>query len=212
MSILAIMIVVAAVLATYHFIVQSVFIPDIRLMMRWRFFATRDRLRELYIESQGTENEIGREAFEIFDSNINGFLKHTHHLDFYFIRNFYERVRQNKELQADLDRRKEVLDAVNSEAFQDLRDRYSKNTFYTCAANSMGDLPEVFLVLCIALPIIGVMKLSKRIYEWLYESYPNAIMAFLLSPFGFVRNTEDALSASTSEELSLVEGQHDCLA
>lgn len=189
-------------MAIYHFMVQSIFIPDIRLTRRWKFFETRDRLREMYNNSEG---KISRDAFEIMDSNINECLKYVHSLDFFFIKNFYEQIQTDKKLLSQIKRVKNTLDGVEHEEFQDLREQFSKDILYTCVFNSLGTLPEGVILWILSRPIVFAIKASRHVFKAIKNtSSHNAFIDFFMcwSALKFVRNLEISLGNSKFHKLS----------
>jgi len=193
MTLLAYALIAVSALALWHFLVRSVFIPDSRILARWRLFGIRDDLRLLYIQSKDSEQPISREAFEMFNQNINGFVRVSAEIDFHFMHDCLRAIRENSELADDIEHRRAILNSCQSEQFQQLRRRYERSTAIALGINSLGDLPVILLTISL-FPVVWLVVRALRLVRVCGEL---AFGSVVLSPFAFIRTVRGVLQGAS---------------
>lgn len=138
------------------FIYESIILPSIRLKIRYKLFALRDKLRTLKVEREDFEDL----PFKYAQESMNMALAYLRHFD---IASFIEAERffkQHPAIYKKATKRCEVLDSCKIEEFQVIRHQYIGTLVLASAANSFG-LLVLFLITIV--PVIIIFKWFKVI-------------------------------------------------
>ena len=139
-------------LAVLHFVYQAILLPSIRLSLRFRLFALRDRLRALLARDQEA-----LEAFRIQHAAINNSIRMLSKVDFAFIWRVESQLRLDKAMRARIEKRIKIVEEFEEEEFQAIL-KATNRTFRAAVLANAG--AWFFYIVPIALVFLCLKKLK----------------------------------------------------
>lgn len=191
---MAILIIVLFVFAGFHFIMESIWIPSERVQVRFKLFALRDRLRNLYISNQDHD----RKAVDILEKSLNTNIAYLAAYNFGFRLKLKGILEDHPNIKKTVDRDLKVLDEARSIEIKEIIMRRNAYMNDALAINSYGWIgilsPLIFVNIIYVLirmfiKFIGFEKIAfnyrfTKIKKKLFN--PNAIARLGLVPPRFL--------------------------
>lgn len=164
---MTILILIAALLAVFHFLMESTILPSVRIDLRYKFFEQRDKLRRLLIEEKITEGE-----FNLMDKKINTSIHHLADLTISLVIRVNKFISANKKVKAVLVKHHEDLTKSKCKELRDIADECNKLSLVAFGINAFGWLPYLLaifpIVLLVVFAIIGIRKAKSNILQVFY--------------------------------------------
>lgn len=98
------------ILAVFHFLYESIFLPNHRLKLRYDLFTLRDELRDLKINLQGGIND---KLFGIVDSSISNTIKYLPQINISLILKVEKIIETNEMVKKHVERRMEFVNTCD---------------------------------------------------------------------------------------------------
>ena len=111
-------------ISVFHFIYESIIAPSIRMVLRDKLFALRDRLRELKIE-----RDIESEAFEGLHDGINFLLPRLNCITISLTRDIADALKDDPDLRDRANNRREIIESSKNPCVVEIQ----KETFTICS-------------------------------------------------------------------------------
>ena len=145
---MAVIILIIVGMAVFHSVYEGIIAPSIRLSLRFRIFALRDRLRNLRVNAQ-----VDDRVFELLHQRTNTAIRLLPNMTVSTVVEAGRAFEADAELRRRADKWTATLDQCKVKEVQEIRDGIDNNLLLAFAANSVGlliwMLPIVFAALCI---------------------------------------------------------------
>jgi hypothetical protein len=119
-------------IALFQFVWYGIAAPPLRMALRYRLFAQRDRLRGM--ASAG----LSREVFDLMHNSVNSAIRFLPEFDLAAMFTVRNALRVDPELRAEIERRNAVLDSCPIKDVRDIKGEVTKTMMLGLAANSGG--------------------------------------------------------------------------
>jgi hypothetical protein len=130
---MSILFLILFVMAGLHFIYEGIILPSIRLELRHKLYALRDKLRRLKIEDQNLPDEV----FMNLQDSINGLLNILPLINITFFRRLVREIYSNRDLQKRMDQRVQLYQSINSTEVNGILSALDKTWMYALVLNCM---------------------------------------------------------------------------
>lgn len=135
-------------LATFHFVYEGIILPSIRVHLRYRLFALRDRLRYLQLTPG---NNLQNDVFDSMQGSINSTIKFLPNINLYLLSVAREAYKKEPELRERVVESQTLLESCSIEEIKAIQ-RESTNLFgYALIANLGGLL--IYIIPILLIPI-----------------------------------------------------------
>lgn len=131
-------------LVVYHFVIDAIIAPSIRLHLRFDLFAVRDDLRRLKADHGGN---ISPAVFNSLQQCVNNGLTLLYRTTLTAVIGAEKAIRNDKGIQEKLARQRQAVADCAVEEVRQVEHRIGQIALMALAANSAGWLPVVLLVM-----------------------------------------------------------------
>lgn len=147
------------VLSVWHFVVQSIIIPNNSHDHKYELFEKRDNLRMLFIEKRINQSEF--QILDTYYSNLIFRFKQVTAVDVFFktIKSIKYRDERKQEI---FEEKMRVLNSCKNEEYIDIKKFAFKSSIKISLMNSLGWLP--YLSILILLPLILVKLFNVTLF------------------------------------------------
>ncbi len=156
------LIVAVLVVTIWHYVYEGAIVPAIRIDLRYKMFALRDRLRKAK-ESAGSE--FNDELFSFIDGAISARIRHLPFLNLWIAYFINKEVHKNSELNAAVFRRWEEIGKCPVQEVKNIDRLMARYHLFALLTNSGGWLifllPFLMLAVCV-ISILGFYQLCKN--------------------------------------------------
>lgn len=159
---MAALFIIFVIIAIYHFVVESIILPNSRLKLRYDLFELRDRLRVLKLKES---NGINDELFSHLDKSICSTINNLSQYRISLLVRAQQRFDNDEKLRQKIEKTKKLFEQCEVEEISKIRKELLKLTIVATATNSMG---WAYVVLPIILSLILKEKI-KTISEGLFS-------------------------------------------
>lgn len=150
---MAIILLILLILATYHFVYESILMPACRLRFRYSLFKNRDELVKLK-----ANGEISDEIFNIVYYYINSAISRLPYLRLSLYVQARKEFEENSTLRKKVENRMAIINTCEHEKIIKIMNNVNSITF----ASFLGSFGSFFLYL---LPIVIIAWLFERIFS-----------------------------------------------
>jgi hypothetical protein len=152
-------IIISFVLALWHFVYESIILPNFRLKFRYDLFKIRDALVM-------HEHEFGRSAaLNVLYNSLNTSLKYMHSFNLYDLVKSVQFISENKDALKQVEKRRELIDN-SDQSLKSFSEEITKINSSVFALNLGSWIP-------LALPAYYLIDIIKKIFGvpyWIYNS------------------------------------------
>ena len=167
---MATLIVIICVLALLHFVYDGIVAPSLRLRLRFRLFALRDRLRDVkFVEGDRVSDEV----FLCLQNGINGATRLLSIFDVSTMVQASREIERDKEVAQRLAKREELLRWCPVEEVAEIRRQVGTTMFYALCVNSGA----WFLFVA---PIGVIVVCIKSLLQWVKSLFLTRVKSLFL--------------------------------
>lgn len=153
-------------LATYHFVYESILLPTFRLNLRYKLFDLRDRLIQLRADKENKANEI---YFDQLERNINTTIKHMPIMTISLIRESEAFYKSHPEIENEIQKKIKAFDSLEDNELKIIQRKtvhYGIQSFiYNSGAWIVYLLPLFVIYVFARLLNISLFKLGQKIQK-----------------------------------------------
>ena len=120
-------------LAVFHFVYESIIAPSMRLELKHRLFALRDRLRRLKLAAR---DDLDDRHFHYLQDSINGLIRALDHLDLALLHRLRSARLHDATLTSRVDSRSRILDECRIPEAVEIRGKTFRIAIEALAVNS----------------------------------------------------------------------------
>jgi len=156
---MTIFLIVILILAFCHFIYEGVFLPSIRLSLRFRLFELRDEVRFLKFKYS---DEFSDDAFDYLHQTLNAAIHILPRIDIRTVRLGVLTVRKDPDLLKEIQKRSRVLDECQVKELKNLQSETANVAVKILLANHGAWF--IYLV-----PVVFVIYILDKLKAWILQ-------------------------------------------
>jgi len=160
--------IIVFIMSIFHFIYEGIFVPSIRLKLRFEAFALRDKLRRL---KANNENDINDEEYFLINDSVNNTIRLIPYTTIGFLGRALQDIIKNPELRRTISAKLEIIKKskinevrqISAENNEIIRRAFMVNSFAFVVYLSPIVIPVIFLSVALTL----IVKKIKNLFIYL---------------------------------------------
>ncbi len=148
------------IISVFHFIYESIFLPNKRLELRYDLFKIRDQLRQIKAQKK---LEVSDKVFENLDNSICSTIQHLPYFKLSLLFEAEKRFERDDKMRSKVQKKIKIIEDCNVEEVRLIHERLSTISMRAIVLNAGGWVYIVLPIIAVTYIIEGLGRFRKKL-------------------------------------------------